>query len=253
VSEAPDLGRSLASDVLGFTPRATLGEEEEQQVGASNGDSSAAIKERKFADSTRPAERKDDDAHHVNEEEEEDDDDFFADGADVRGFFRSSAVGVTSGVAHGAAKGSASMATRGRTMTFSSALISADDFEDEDQFDGAMKRGARGGVVDGGGKERGGGGVGSMASLDVDGEGQLPPEAKHLEAEAESPELAAARDHFRDSCAAYCVASFVLGLGDRHNDNIMVGQSRIAFFLILFLFCSWNYNLYSCCHFFCSH
>jgi phosphatidylinositol-4,5-bisphosphate 3-kinase len=48
-----------------------------------------------------------------------------------------------------------------------------------------------------------------------------------------SGSLDQAIDVFTKSCAGYCVATYVLGIGDRHSDNIMLSKSGNVCLLIV--------------------
>jgi len=68
-------------------------------------------------------------------------------------------------------------------------------------------------------KEFGGGAMGALRSAPID---------DYLRAHnRETYQLAV--DNFLRSCAGYCVATFVLGIGDRHNGNIMVTKAGHLF------------------------
>jgi phosphatidylinositol-4,5-bisphosphate 3-kinase len=66
----------------------------------------------------------------------------------------------------------------------------------------------------------GGGAIGAL---------KLDPLDSYLRDHNSGTEYDKAVENFVRSCAGYCVATFVLGIGDRHNDNIMVTKDGHLF------------------------
>lgn len=70
----------------------------------------------------------------------------------------------------------------------------------------------------------------AAAALDIFGGGNLGGLAVYLKRwNPNRQDYEAAIGRFRGSCAGYCVATYVLGVGDRHGDNVMLARDGRLF------------------------